>query len=54
MLVDLLFALLWVTVVSVTFGLLGAPQWATYLAMAAGVVAYYGFFWSLESARTNR
>ena len=51
MLVDLVFALVWVTVVSLLFDLLGAPQWATYLAMAGGVVAYYGFFWSLDAAR---
>jgi hypothetical protein len=54
MLTDLVFALVWVTVVSVAFDALGAPQWATYLAMAAGVVAYYGFFWSLETAREGR
>ena len=51
MLVDLVFALAWVTAVSVLFDLLGAPRWAYYLAMAGGVVAYYGFFWSLEAAR---
>ena len=54
MLTDLLFALVWVTVVSVVFDALGAPRWATYLAMGAGVVAYYGFFWSLETARRTR
>ena len=51
MLVDLVFALAWVTVVSLLFDLLGAPQWTTYLAMASGVAAYYGFFWSLDTAR---
>lgn len=51
MLVDLVFAVAWVTAVSVVFDLLGAPEWAHYLAMAGGVVAYYGFFWSLEAAR---
>ena len=50
MFVDLVFAIAWVTAVSVVFGLLQAPQWAYYLAMLAGVVAYYGFFWSLEAA----
>lgn len=53
MLVDLAFALVWVTVVSVLFSLLSAPQWATYLAMGAGVVAYFGFFWSLDAARQS-
>ena len=38
------------TAVSVIFDLLSAPQWAYYLTLAAGVVAYYGFFWSLELA----
>lgn len=51
MVVDLVFALVWVTVVSVVFDFLQGPQWAYYLAMFGGVVAYYGFFWSLESAR---
>ena len=51
MVVDLAFAIVWVTVVSVSFDLLGAPQWAHYLAMGGGVVAYYGFFWSLDAAR---
>ncbi|MFC4358740.1 hypothetical protein ACFO0N_12385 [Halobium salinum] len=51
MVVDLVFALVWVTVVSALFGFLSAPQWATYLAMGLGVVAYFGFFWSLEATR---
>jgi hypothetical protein len=54
MLVDLVFALTWVTVVTVVFDvILGAPQWAYYLALAGGVVAYYGFFWSLEAVRED-
>lgn len=51
MLVDLVFAILWVTVVTVIFDVLDGPQWIYYLTMAAGVVAYYGFFTSLEGAR---
>ena len=51
MVVDLVFAMAWVVAVSIVFEALQAPQWATYLAMALGVVAYYGFFWSLEAAR---
>ncbi|MDS0282253.1 hypothetical protein [Haloarcula onubensis] len=54
LLVDLVFAMAWVTVVSALFALLPSPpQWAYYLAMASGVVAYYGFFWSLEAARAG-
>ncbi|WP_129114937.1 hypothetical protein [Halegenticoccus tardaugens] len=51
MFVDLVFAMAWVTVVSIVFELLQGPRWAYYLAMFAGVVAYYGFFWSLEAAK---
>ncbi|KTG09859.1 hypothetical protein AUR64_09525 [Haloprofundus marisrubri] len=51
MFVDLVFAMAWVTVVTLLFDFLQAPQWAYYLAMFGGVVAYYGFFWSLEAAK---
>lgn len=51
MVVDLVFAVAWVTMVSVIFAALDGPQWAYYLFMAAGVVAYFVFFASLESAR---
>ncbi|AFK20969.2 hypothetical protein E6P09_17575 (plasmid) [Haloferax mediterranei ATCC 33500] len=51
MLTDLLFALVWVTGVTVLFDVLNGPQWAYYLCLGAGVVAYYGFFASLEAAR---
>ena len=52
MFVDLVFALAWVTVVTVVVDiLLGAPQWLYYLTLLGGVVAYYGFFGSLEGAR---
>ncbi|MBX0296386.1 hypothetical protein [Haloarcula nitratireducens] len=54
MFVDLVFAMAWVTLVSVVFAVLPpAPQWAYYLAMASGIVAYYGFFWSLEALRAE-
>ncbi|MFC7076735.1 hypothetical protein [Haloarcula halophila] len=54
MVVDFVFALTWVTVVTVIFDvLLGAPQWVYYLALAGGVVAYYGFFWSLDAVSTE-
>ena len=51
MVVDLVFALTWVTVVTVLFDALSAPRSIYYLTLLGGVVAYYGFFWSLEVAR---
>ena len=51
MVVDLAFAAGWVAVVSALFGYLGAPRWATHLALFGGVVAYFGFFASLSVAR---
>jgi len=51
MLFDLVFATAWVTVVTLLFRGLGAPQLVYYGALAAGVVAYYGFVASLEYAR---
>jgi hypothetical protein len=54
MLADLVFALAWVTVVSVFFDIVEGPQWAYYLFMLSGVVAYFGFFWSLELTREER
>ena len=54
MVVDLVFALAWVTVVTVLFDLLpGGPQWLYYLTLLGGVVAYYGFFMSLEGVRES-
>lgn len=49
---DLIFAALWVGIVSVLFELAfpDAPAWAFYLCLAAGIPAYYGFFISLEIA----
>jgi len=50
MVVDFVFALAWVTVVTAVFDLLpGGPQWLYYLTLLGGVVAYFGFFWSLEA-----
>lgn len=51
MLIDLVFACSWVTMVSILFNVLDGPQWAYYLCMLAGVIAYYGFFTSLAIAR---
>lgn len=54
MLTDLAFAVGWVTVVSILFDLLDGPQWAYYLCLAGGVVAYFVFFASLEAAREQQ
>ena len=51
MIIDLVFACSWVTMVSILFNVLDGPQWAYYLCMLAGVIAYYGFFTSLTIAR---
>ncbi|WP_440990801.1 hypothetical protein [Haloarchaeobius baliensis] len=51
MAVDLAFAVVWVAVVTALFRGLGSPRWAYHLALAGGVVAYYGFFGSLEGVR---
>ena len=51
---DLLFAVAWVTLVNALFRVVDGPTWAYYLLMAAGVVAYYGFFLSLEAAAAAR
>ncbi|MFC7081565.1 hypothetical protein [Halorussus caseinilyticus] len=51
MVTDFVFAVVWVAVVSVLFDVLQGPTWAYHLALAGGVVAYFGFFASLEAAR---
>jgi hypothetical protein len=51
---DLLFALVWVTLVEVFFTFVDGPQWAYYMFMLAGIVAYFGFFWSLDLARQKQ
>ncbi len=53
---DLIFAALWVGLVSVLFELAfpDAPTWAFYLCLAAGIPAYYGFFISLEIAKNQQ
>jgi hypothetical protein len=47
---DLVFAVVWVTLVTVIFRFVDGPDWAYYLFMLAGIVAYFGFFLSLEAA----
>ncbi|PSP89055.1 hypothetical protein BRC87_08185 [Halobacteriales archaeon QS_4_66_20] len=53
MLYDLMFAVVWVALVGFLFDFVfvGAPRWAFYMFMLAGIPAYFGFFWSLELAR---
>ncbi|PSP60071.1 hypothetical protein BRC73_04125 [Halobacteriales archaeon QH_7_66_37] len=52
MLYDLMFAVVWVALVGFLFDFVfvGAPRWAFYMFMLAGIPAYFGFFWSLELA----
>lgn len=51
MVVDLAFAVGWVTGVTALFSLLDGPQWAYHLCLFGGVVAYFGFFASVALAR---
>ncbi|QFU82992.1 hypothetical protein [Natronorubrum aibiense] len=53
MVYDLMFAVVWVTLVSVLFDYVfpESPTWAFYMFMAAGIPAYFGFFFSLEIAK---
>jgi len=55
MLYDLMFAVIWVAVVSLLFDFVfvSAPWWALYLFLLAGVPAYFGFFMSLEAATSQ-
>ena len=50
---DLVFAIVWVSVVSFLFEsvFVSAPTWAFYMFMLAGIPAYFGFFISLSLAR---
>ena len=56
MLYDVLFAVVWVTFISMLFEFifLSAPMWAYYMFMLAGVPAYFGFFWSLRVAKAQQ
>ena len=56
MLSDLVFAIAWVTVVSLLydFAFPTSPQWVLYMFMLAGIPAYFGFFISLEIAKKGR
>lgn len=50
MLGDLVFALVWVTVVNAFFDLVDGPTWAYYVMMLSGIVAYFGFVYSVQLA----
>lgn len=54
LLTDFVFALAWVTLVNAIFAVVDGPQWAYYMLMLAGVLAYFGFVWSLEIAKEGR
>jgi hypothetical protein len=51
MLTDLVFAIARVTLVNVIFRVLDGPDWAYYMFMLAGIVAYFGMVWSFEVAK---
>lgn len=53
MLYDLMFAVIWVGIISFLFDtiFIEAPTWAFYLCLIAGIPAYFGFFFSLEMAK---
>ena len=53
MLYDLVFAVVWVGVVSILFDFVfvSAPTWASYLFMVAGIPTYFGFVFSLGQAK---
>ncbi len=51
MLTDLVFAIVWVTLVEMIFYVAGGgPTWAYYGCMLAGVVAYFGLIWNFNIA----
>lgn len=49
-LIDLLFAILWVTAVDVFFQFVDGPTWAYYLFMLTGIAVYFGLLWNFELA----
>ncbi|ELY47717.1 MULTISPECIES: hypothetical protein [Natronorubrum] len=52
--VDLVFAIVWVTMVDLIFQVIDGPTWAYYMLMLAGIVAYFGLFWNLELAKGSQ
>jgi hypothetical protein len=49
MLVDVAFAVVWVTLATVVANALHAPDYARYILMLAGIPAYYALFISLDA-----
>lgn len=47
---DLVFAVVWVTLVNAFFRVVDGPTWAYYMFMLAGIVAYFGFVFSVQAA----
>ncbi|MFC6731095.1 MULTISPECIES: hypothetical protein [unclassified Haladaptatus] len=54
MVVDLVFAIGWVTGVTILFDVVQGPEWAYQLCLLCGVVAYFGFFASLSVANDGQ
>ncbi len=50
MFADLVFAVVWVAVVTAVHGVLQGPGWAYYMLLLAGVPAYFVFHASLSAA----
>ena len=50
---DLVFAVVWVTAVTVIHSALQGPEWAYYLLLLAGVPAYFVFQASLSAAKAD-
>lgn len=48
MLVDVVFAVVWVTLATIIANALHAPDYARYILMLAGIPAYYALFISLD------
>lgn len=51
---DLVFAIVWVTIVNAFFQLVDGPTWAYYMFMVAGVLAYFGLVYSAQVAMANQ
>ncbi|MHC3437509.1 hypothetical protein ACYJ1Y_05245 [Natrialbaceae archaeon A-gly3] len=54
MAVDLAFAIIWVSLVELLFGVIDGPTYAYYMMMLAGIAAYFGLFWNYELATESR
>lgn len=54
LLIDLVFAIVWVTAIDLLFRILEGPDWAYYMFMLAGIAAYFLFFANLELATSEK